>query len=160
MNTNGITFASMAELIQFSTFVTDSQTRVAEQSVTIDVLSAEVTVMDRELATLRGQRDQLAQKVDQLTQDKIYLQDRIASLQGMNARANSPFGEFSEVAVEMIKILLRDHPTLARNMLSDFLPGEKIQQIKFVRTVTNCGLKDGKEWVEGSDNRLEPRNCG
>ena len=54
----------------------------------------------------------------------------------------------------MLSYIAKYSPEVLRGTLLDLYPNDKIGKIKAVRAVFACGLKDAKEFVEGTSNSI------
>ena len=55
---------------------------------------------------------------------------------------------------QVLRALAKDHPSTLRTILHKLNPDNRISQIKMLRTIYGCGLKEGKEFVDGTNPAL------
>lgn len=175
---NGITFASTECFVQFAKLyagmeaenaalkeriseISELEDTVAHNSKQINRLELEVETLERENSRLKCEIHTLESTNNLLRGDKDNMRRRIDDLirEASELRqAERPVSQQTEdFLTSVFKSMVKDSPKQALAFLNDFLPGQKISQIKLVREVTRWGLKESKEFVEGV---YLPAECG
>lgn len=73
----------------------------------------------------------------------------------VNYRSTDLEVELERNKKSMLKIMMLSCPDLAKATLDDFFEDNKILKIKFVRDITDWGLKTAKDFVEGKEVNYE-----
>lgn len=114
-----------------------------------------VRELEEEKRLLNEKLQQLESDLNAVKMDRFSLESKYNELQYRNNGNSNHTSETAKLIKASVAFFSNKNYASAaslRDALNNLFPNQKIAQIKIIREVANCGLKDAKDFVDGLSN--------